>query len=67
MSPFDSCLAALKQPGPPEVLFKAVDKALAEVVGHKLFTLLYVAPGAARVKRSTPTCPRNIRWAATSP
>ena len=29
MTPFDSCLAALKQPGPPEALFKAVDKALA--------------------------------------
>ena len=28
MTPFDSCLAALKQPGPPETLFKAVDKAL---------------------------------------
>jgi hypothetical protein len=34
MTPFDSCLAALKQPGPPETFFKAVDKALAEVVGQ---------------------------------
>ena len=49
MIPFESCLAALKQPGPPEALFKAVDKALAEGVGHKLFTLLYVAPDGKRV------------------
>jgi len=31
MTPFDTCLAALKQPGPTDTLFKAVDKALAEV------------------------------------
>ena len=35
MTPFDSCVAALKQPGPPDALFKAVDKALAGVLnGH---------------------------------
>jgi hypothetical protein len=51
MSPFDSCLSALKQPGPPDALFAAVDRALAETVGHKLFTLLYVAPNGKRVKR----------------
>jgi hypothetical protein len=51
MTPFETCIAALKQPGPPDALFKAVDKALAETVGHKLFTLLYVAPNRLRVKR----------------
>lgn len=51
MTPFDACIAALKQPGPPETLFKTVDRALADTVGHKLFTLLYVAPNGRRVKR----------------
>jgi hypothetical protein len=51
MTSFESCLAALRQPGPPDALFKAIDRALAATVGHKLFTLLYVAPGAKRVKR----------------
>jgi hypothetical protein len=51
MTSFDTCLAALKQPGPPERLFETVDHALAATVGHKLFTLLYVAPNGRRVKR----------------
>ena len=57
--PFDACLAALRQPGPPEALFKAVDKALAETVGHKLFTLLYVAPDGKRVKRLYTNMPKE--------
>src|SRR3981081_3566761 len=56
---FDACLAALRQPGPPEALFKAVDKALAETVGHKLFTLLYVAPDGKRVKRLYTNMPKE--------
>ena len=59
MTPFEFCLAALKQPGPPETLFKAVDEALAEVVGHKLFTLLYVAPDGKRVKRLYTNMPKE--------
>src|SRR5258708_22733269 len=51
VTPFETCLAALRQPGPPEPLFHAVDRALKETVGHKLFTLLYVAPDGKRVKR----------------
>jgi len=58
-TPFDSCLKALRQPGPPEALFKVFDKALAETVGHKLFTLLYVAPGGKRVKRLYTNMPRE--------
>ena len=50
MTPFESCLAALRT-GPTEALFGAVDRALKETVGHKLFTLLYVAPDGKRVKR----------------
>ena len=59
MTPFESCLAALKQPGPPEALFKVVDNALADTVGHKLFTLLYVAPDGKRVKRLYTNMPRE--------
>jgi len=59
MTPFDACLAALKQPGPPENLFAAVDRALAETVGHKLFTLLYVAPNGRRVKRIYTNMPKE--------
>jgi len=58
-TPFDSCLTALRQAGPPEALFKAVDKALAETVGHKLFTLLYVAPDGKRVKRLYTNMPKE--------
>jgi hypothetical protein len=58
MTSFESCLTALKQPGPPEAFFKAIDKALAEVVGHKLFTLLYVAPDGKRVKRLYTNMPK---------
>ena len=59
MTPFESCVAALKQPGPPEALFKVLDRALAEMVGHKLFTLLYVAPDGKRVKRLYTNMPKE--------
>lgn len=58
MTPFDSCLAALRA-GPTEALFAAVDRALAETVGHKLFTLLYVAPDGKRVKRLYTNMPKE--------
>jgi hypothetical protein len=59
MSPFETCLAALRQPAPPEAFFMVLDKALAEVVGHKLFTLLYVAPDRKRVKRLYTNMPKE--------
>jgi len=59
MTPFDTCLDVLKQPGPSEAVFKAVDRALAETVGHKLFTLLYVAPNGKRVKRLYTNMPKD--------
>jgi hypothetical protein len=59
MTPFEACLAALQQPGPPDSLFKTVDKALADTVGHKLFTLLYVAPNGKRVKRLYTNMPKE--------
>ena len=59
MTPFDACIAALKQPGPPQTLFKTLDRALADTVGHKLFTLLYVAPNKKRVKRMYTNMPKE--------
>ena len=59
MTPFDACVAALKQPGPPQTLFKTLDRALADTVGHKLFTLLYVAPNKKRVKRVYTNMPKQ--------
>ncbi len=59
MTPFDACIAALKQPGPPQTFFKILDKALADTVGHKLFTLLYVAPNGKRVKRLYTNMPKE--------
>jgi hypothetical protein len=59
MNPYETCLAALKQPGPIEALFKAIDKAMADTVGHKLFTLLYVAPNKLRVKRLYTNMPKE--------
>ena len=59
MTSFETCLAALRQPGPPEPLFEAVNRALKETVGHKLFTLLYVAPNGKRVKRLYTNMPKE--------
>ena len=59
MTPFDNCLAALRRPDPAESFFPVLDKALADVVGHKLFTLLYVAPDRKRVKRLYTNMPRE--------
>jgi len=59
MTPFEACVAALKQPGPPQTLFKTLDRALADTVGHKLFTLLYVAPNKKRVKRMYTNMPKE--------
>lgn len=59
MTPFDTCLAALRQPGPVDALFKTVDQALKDTVGHRLFTLLYVAPDGKRVKRLYTNMPKE--------
>jgi hypothetical protein len=58
MTPIESCIAALRS-GPTEALFKAVERATAETVGHKLFTLLYVAPNGKRVKRLYTNMPKE--------
>jgi hypothetical protein len=58
MTPLESCVAAVRS-GPTEAIFAAVEKAMAEVVGHRLFTLLYVAPNGKRVKRMYSNMPRE--------
>ena len=58
MTPLESCIAAVRS-GPTGAIFKAVEKGMAEVVGHKLFTLLYVAPNGKRVKRMYSNMPKE--------
>ena len=58
MTPLETCIAALRS-GPSESIFKAIEKGAADTVGHKLFTLLYVAPGGKRVKRMYTNMPKE--------
>ena len=58
MTPLESCIAAVRS-GPTDAIFKAIEKGMAEVVGHKLFTLLYVAPDGKRVKRLYTNMPKE--------
>jgi GAF domain-containing protein len=43
--------AAAAQPGQPEPLFRALDAALAATIGHRLFTILVIHPGAKESQR----------------
>ncbi len=47
-----ACVRALGEPGQPLPLYRALERALGTAIGHKLFTLLYVAPDRTRVKRA---------------
>jgi hypothetical protein len=58
MTPLDTCITAVRS-GPTEEIFKAVEKGTADTVGHKLFTLLYVAPNGKRVKRMYSNMPKE--------
>jgi hypothetical protein len=58
MTPLDACIAAVRS-GPVEAIFEAVERGTADVVGHRLFTLLYVAPNGKRVKRMYSNMPRE--------
>ena len=58
MTPLESCIAALRT-GPIEAIFKAIEKGASDTVGHKLFTLLYVAPDGKRVKRLYTNMPKE--------
>jgi GAF domain-containing protein len=50
-SALDACLDALAEPGQPAPLYAAMDRALAGLVGHRLFTLLYVTADGKEVAR----------------
>jgi hypothetical protein len=43
--------AAAAQPGQPEPLFRALDAAFAATLGHRLFTILVIHPGAKESQR----------------
>jgi hypothetical protein len=43
--------AAGAAPGQPDPLFAALDKAMAAAIGHKLFTILVIHPGAGESQR----------------
>ena len=58
MTPRDPCIAALRT-GPTDAIFKAIEKGTKDTVGHKLFTLLYVAPNGKRVKRMYSNMPKE--------
>jgi hypothetical protein len=58
MTPIDTCIAALKC-GPTDAIFKAIENGTRATVGHKLFTLLYVAPNGKRVKRMYSNMPKE--------
>lgn len=50
-----SLAALLKEPGQPETLFRAFDAAAKRLVGHELFTLLYVhGQEVARIHSNRP-------------
>ena len=58
MTALETCIAALKA-GPTDKLFEALERGIKETVGVKLFTLLYVAPNAKRVKRLYTNMPKE--------
>lgn len=43
--------AAMGEPGQPAPLFAALDAAMAAAIGHRLFTILVIHPGAAESQR----------------
>jgi hypothetical protein len=46
-----SVVAAQSVAGQPEALFAALDKAMGATIGHKLFTILVIHPGAQQSQR----------------
>lgn len=44
-------VAAAGEPGQPEPLFAALDMAMGDAIGHRLFTILVVHPGASESQR----------------
>jgi hypothetical protein len=47
----DAVIAAQAEPGQPETLFAALDAAMGHAIGHRLFTILVIHPGAQESQR----------------
>ncbi len=46
-----ACIEAAAQAGQPQVLYAAVDRALAAVAGHRLFTMMVIDADGVKVRR----------------
>jgi len=55
---FASCVEAMTQSGQPAPLYKAVEAAMQELIGWKLFTILVVTPEGDRVRRTYTSNPK---------
>ncbi len=51
--------AAAAEPGQPGALFTALDKAMGAAIGHKLFTILVIHPGARESQRYYTNMPKE--------
>lgn len=49
--PFRVAVAAFHEAGQPQTLYRALDHILGQLIGHKLFTLLYLTSGGDQVAR----------------
>ena len=47
----NACTAAAEGPGQPQAAFEAVDQALGNLIGHKLFTLMILDDAAGEAER----------------
>ncbi|NKE47349.1 GAF domain-containing protein [Roseomonas frigidaquae] len=56
---FASVVSAMIQPGQPEELFAALDAAMGQAIGHKLFTILVIHPGASESQRYYSNMPKE--------
>ena len=45
------CIEAAGEPGQPQALYAALDRLLAAVVGHRLFTMMVLAADGVKVRR----------------
>lgn len=53
-----ACFDALTLPGQPAPLYKAIEAAMKELIGFKLFTILVVTPEGDRVRRTYTNNPK---------
>jgi hypothetical protein len=52
-------VAAAAEPGQPGTLFAALDEAMGRAIGHRLFTILVIHPGAQESQRYYSNMPRE--------